>query len=145
MANARIVRLDCRCQCTSRRRFRIVRRRIHTTISVRDRTKSAHVISQRIDRNNRSKWNYWYGPYSQWAFFVHLSALVLLITVICCPEWAYGKYETYFIFFEIGLFKQCYLSSIYKKDISNDLCTLSDAQTNKGDARCLLTCLFQLR
>ena len=83
-------------------------------------------------RRNRSKWEYWYGPYSEWAFFVHLTALLFLLIVICCPEWAYQKTNVIYVFREIGLFKQCFLSSIFKKSgTSVGLCTLSDSRTNQ--------------
>ncbi|CAF3388028.1 unnamed protein product [Rotaria socialis] len=79
---------------------------------------------------SRLNWDRWYGPYAEWAFFVFLSALLLLLIVICCPEWAYAKYDPLFVFAEIGLFKQCYLSSLYKKTISSKICTLSDLASN---------------
>ncbi|CAF1134556.1 unnamed protein product [Adineta ricciae] len=83
-------------------------------------------------QKNRLKWDYWYGPYIEWAFFIYLSALLLLLIVICCPEWAYDKIDTLSIFAEIGLFKQCYLSSIYKKSASVNYCTLSNSGTNQA-------------
>ncbi|CAF1045817.1 unnamed protein product [Adineta ricciae] len=83
-------------------------------------------------QKNRLKWDYWYGPYIEWAFFIYLSALLLLLIVICCPEWAYEKIDTLSIFAEIGLFKQCYLSAIYKKSASVNYCTLSDSTTNQA-------------
>ncbi len=79
------------------------------------------------------KWQYWYGPYIEWGFFVHLSALLLTLLVICCPEWAYVKISSVNIFGEIGLWKQCYLSAIYKKNAtSSSICTLSNSSSNKG-------------
>ncbi|CAF3482808.1 unnamed protein product [Adineta steineri] len=83
-------------------------------------------------QKNRLKWDYWYGPYIEWGFFVYLSALLLLLIVICCPEWAYAKDYTHFIFPEIGLFKQCFLSSIYKKAATSGYCTLSNSKNNKA-------------
>lgn len=82
-------------------------------------------------RLNRKKWDYWYGPYIEWAFFIHLSALLLMLIVICCPEWAYDKVPSLNIFAEIGLFKQCYFTAIYKKDPSTDICTLSSSSSNQ--------------
>jgi hypothetical protein len=83
-------------------------------------------------RKSRIKWQYWYGQYIEWGFFVYLSALLLLLLVICCPEWAYAKVNSVNIFREIGLFKQCYLSAIYKKSPSTGYCTLSNSKTNQG-------------
>ncbi len=78
------------------------------------------------------KWEYWYGPYIEWGFFVYLTALLFLLIVICCPEWAYQKNSSLYIFAEIGLFKQCYLSSIYKKTSPSGYCTLSKSSNNQG-------------
>ncbi|CAF3679951.1 unnamed protein product [Rotaria sordida] len=83
-------------------------------------------------KKNRVTWAYWYGPYIEWGFFVYLSALLLLLLVICCPEWAYKKYYPLEVFAEIGLFKQCYLSSIYKKSATQGYCTLSNSQSNQS-------------
>ncbi|CAF4184198.1 unnamed protein product [Rotaria sp. Silwood2] len=80
----------------------------------------------------RLKWDYWYGPYIEWGFFVYLSALLLLLLVICCPEWAYKKVDPLYWFAEIGLFKQCYLSSIYKKTATSGFCTLSQTSNNQS-------------
>ena len=77
-------------------------------------------------------WEYWYGPYIEWGFFVHLSALLLLLLVICCPEWGYQKFSAFIIFAEIGPFKQCFLSVLYKRTLSPRLCTLSNSGSNRG-------------
>ena len=83
-------------------------------------------------RKIRRKWQYWYGPYIQWAFFIHLTAELLTLLVVVCPEWAYQKNQSTLEFAEIGLFKQCYLSSIYKDETSTNICTLSHSPSNQG-------------
>jgi len=76
-------------------------------------------------------WDYWYGPYIEWSLFIYLTALLFLLLVICCPEWAYAKVDRYSFFAEIGLFKQCHLSVIYKKTPSPNRCTLSHPPSNQ--------------
>ncbi|CAF1321607.1 unnamed protein product [Rotaria sp. Silwood1] len=80
----------------------------------------------------RLKWEYWYGPYMEWGFFVYLTALLFLLLVICCPEWAYKKIQPLTWFAEIGLFKQCFLTEIYKKTLTTGFCTLSNPSSNQS-------------
>ena len=30
-----------------------------------------YIDNEKLNRNNRLRWEYWYGPYVEWAFFVH--------------------------------------------------------------------------
>lgn len=90
-------------------------------------------MSIEFSRRNRKEWQYWYGPYIQWAFFIHLTALIFLLTTICCPEWAYGKNNIFVIFFELGLFKQCFLGLIYQRTLTTLHCTLSDTGNNQSE------------
>lgn len=89
---------------------------------------------------NRARWDYWYGPYIEWGFFIYLSALILLLLAICCPEWAYKTYNPWHLFMEIGLFKQCYAGPIYQKSLSDSFCAFSDS----GNNQCKLLLVFSI-
>ncbi|CAF0973193.1 unnamed protein product [Didymodactylos carnosus] len=82
---------------------------------------------------NRKNWTNWYGQWTEWGLFIFLTALLFLLIAICCPEWAYARSNSHHTFAEGGLFKQCNMTTVYKRKPSpTTQCTLSNSSSNRS-------------